>query len=98
MMTDLQKVAAWSGMRIATNQLRLKNALEVIREALIDVERMGAVAQDMEPPFYTRGNLPLATDLCVVACDLGGAVERLGRAISSLDNCTELSDLDGKPV
>ncbi len=98
MMTDRQKVALWSGMRIPTNQLRLKNALEVIREALIDVERMGAVARDMEPPFYTRGNLPLATDLCVVACDLGGAVERLGRAISSLDNCTELSDLDRNPV
>jgi hypothetical protein len=98
MMTDRQKVAAWSGMRIPTNQLRLKNALEVIREALIDVERMGAVARDMEPPFYTRGNLPLGTDLCVAACDLGGALERLGRAISSLDNCCELSDLDRNPV
>jgi hypothetical protein len=97
-MNDRQKVAAWSGIRIPTNVLRLKGTLEVIREALIDVERMGAVAQDMEPPFYTRGNLPLGTDLCVVACDLGGALERLGRAISSLDNCTELSDLDRNPV
>ena len=97
-MTDRQKVALWSGMRIPTNVLRLKGTLEVIREALIDVERMGAVARDMEPPFYTRGNLPLGTDLCVAACDLGGALDHLGRAISSLDNATELSDLDGNPV
>ena len=97
-MNDRQKVALWSGMRIPTNVLRLKGTLEVIREALIDVERMGAVARDMEPPFYTRGNLPLATDLCVVACDLGGALDHLGRAISSLDNCSELSDLDRNPV
>ncbi len=97
-MDDRQKVAVWSGMRIPTNQLRLTNAVGLLQGVTLDVERMGAVAQDMEPPFYTRGNLPLATDLCVVACDLGGAVERLGRAISSLDNCTELSDLDGKPV
>ena len=98
MMTDLQKVALWSGMRIPINVTRLKNALEVIREALIDVERMGAVARDMEPPVYTQGNLPLGTDLCVAACDLGGALEHLASAILSLDNATELSDLDGKPV
>ena len=97
-MDNRQKAACWSGMRIPTNQLRLKNALEVIREALIDVERMGAVARDMEPPFYTRGNLALGTGLCAAACDLGGALEQLGRAISSLDNATELSDLDGNPV
>lgn len=97
-MNDRQKVALWSGMRIPTNVLRLKDTLEVIREALIDIERMGAVARDMEPPFYTRGNLPLGTDLCVAACDLGGALDHLGRAISSLDNCSELSDLDRNPV
>ena len=97
-MDDRQKVALWSGMRIPTNVLRLKGTLEVIREALIDVERMGAVARDMEPPFYTRGNLPLGTDLCVAACDLGGALDHLGRAISSLDNCSELSDMDRNPV
>ena len=97
-MTDRQKVALWAGMRIPTNVLRLKGTLEVIREALIDIERMGAVARDMEPPFYTRGNLPLGTDLCVAACDLGGALDHLGRAISSLDNCSELSDLDRNPV
>ena len=97
-MDDRQKVALWSGMRIPTNVLRLKGTLEVIREALIDIERMGAVARDMEPPFYTRGNLPLGTDLCVAACDLGGALDHLGRAISSLDNCSELSDLDRNPV
>ena len=97
-MNDRQKVALWSGMRIPTNVLRLKGTLEVIREALIDIERMGAVARDMEPPFYTRGNLPLGTDLCVAACDLGGALDHLGRAISSLDNCSELSDLDRNPV
>ena len=54
-MTDEQKVAAWSGMRIPTNVLRLKNALEVIREALIDVERMGAVARDMEQESRVAG-------------------------------------------
>ena len=97
-MNDRQKVALWSGMRIPTNVLRLKGTLEVIREALIDIERMGAVARDMEPPFYTRGNHPLGTDLCVAACDLGGALDHLGRAISSLDNCSELSDLDRNPV
>ena len=97
-MDDRQKVALWSGMRIPTNVLRLKGTLEVIREALIDVERMGAVARDMEPPFYTRGNLALGSGLGVAACDLGGALDHLGRAISSLDNATELSDLDGNPV
>jgi hypothetical protein len=52
----------------------------------------------MEPPFYTRGNLPLGTDLCVAACDLGKALDHLGRAISSLGDCSELSDLDRNPV
>ena len=97
-MNDRQKVACWSGMRIPTNQLRLKGTLEVIRLALADVELMVSGAVDMDPPFYTRGNLPLATDLAVVACDLGGALDHLGRALAGLDNCRELSDLDRNPV
>ena len=97
-MDDRQRVALWQGIRIPTNRLRLENAVAVLQLVLADVSDMSVAAGELEPPLYTRGNLPLATDLTVAACGLGGALDQLGRAISSLGNCSELSDLDGNPV
>ena len=98
MMTDLQKVAAWSGMRIPTNQLRLTNAVGLLQGVTLDVEGMYESSADMSPPFYTQGNVVLGNDLGCALNELERALKSLSRARALLENCTVISDKDGNPV